>query len=325
MVMSDLDEKRKRTLESLERRLDELPLLPSVLTQILTLTPEDPSFAAKMEDLARRDPPLATRLLRLANSAASGSRTPITTLAGAIGRVGARPLAEMVTSLAVMSVFVPKTVGQRNLWLHAMQVAVAARLLAMQNPELEVEPEQAYLAGLLHDVGRFVMFRDSPTELGAVDEAGPQSPRELVEAEVRICGYDHAELGWLACRQWRLPDKVATLIRDHHVYHDSKTSAWSAEMQALVRVVQQADSLSFGLLTHPGVVNVSQAERDAFVRKTCFHPSWRVPRARVRQVADMLEPVDDACNLLAHSLALILPKDSGCDQTTARKDPPDRS
>jgi HD-like signal output (HDOD) protein len=182
------DERRRKSLESIERRLEELPNLSSVVTRLALMDPNSTGFTAQVEMLVREDPPLATRLLRYA----SKNGYPVRTIPQAIARVGARPLAELITSMSVQRVFVPSNLGQRNLWLHAIQVAVAARIYAQNRPELQTDPEEAYFAGLLHDVGRFVMFDRSPAELGQVDEIGWTTPDELI---TRNWGGTPARLG----------------------------------------------------------------------------------------------------------------------------------
>ena len=263
-------EKQRRTQNLIERRLEELPLLPAVVSEIASMEPESPDFVQHVEDLARADPPFALRLLKMANGGARPPEDPILTIPKAIMRIGARPLASTITSMAVMRVFVPSTKGQKNLWNHALQVAECASL----TPALNIKPEIAYLAGLLHDIGRFIMFDRSPQELGAVDETGWTSAEQLVAAEMEICGYDHATLGAMACETWRLPESVTHMIRDHHIYEGSAGKLWATEMEHLIRIVQTADCLSFLLLTQTGFLKLDHDGRRALIRKACVHKTW---------------------------------------------------
>jgi putative nucleotidyltransferase with HDIG domain len=267
-------EKQRRTKDRIARRLEELPLLPAVVAEIASMDPDSPEFVQQVEDLARTDPPFALRLLKMANGGSRPPENPILTIPQSIMRIGARPLASTITSMAVMRVFVPTTKGQKNLWNHALQVAECAREIAAQQPELNTKPEVAYLAGLLHDVGRFVMFDESPKELGAVDESGWTNADQLVAAELEICGYDHATLGAMACESWRLPLPVTQMIRDHHVYDGRRTDVWEPEMERLIRIVQTADCLSFLLMSNPGFLKLDHDTRRDLIRKACVHKTW---------------------------------------------------
>lgn len=297
-------ELQARVRADLDRRLDELPLLPAVLTRIVSMDPGAPDFAARVEELARLDPPFAARLLRLAASA----RGEHASIPEAIVRVGARPLAETVTALAVMRVFVPTTAGQRNLWLHALGVARTARCIAqLAAPRWQVAPERAYLAGLLHDLGRFVMYDRSPQELGQVDETAWESPAELVAAEVRICGYDHAFLGALACERWSFPDVVTAMVREHHLYGREDHARRAHEVAALVRLVQAADAVNILVLRHPDYVLVPETRRVAILEQLRRRLGWSDADAPCRSdaLAPELPHIDEECRRLAGVLGLV--------------------
>jgi putative nucleotidyltransferase with HDIG domain len=282
-------------------------LLPAVVVRIASLDPLADGFPDQIESLAQCDPPFATRLLQAANNSYSGAVSPILTLPAAISRVGARTLAEMVTCHSVARVFVVTKRGQLNLWAHSIQVAVGARKIAQLNPELGVEPEQAYLAGLLHDIGRFVMFEHSPEELGQVDETW-SNVSEMVEAELAICGYDHAELGWLACGKWAFPEKVSTLIRDHHVYESARTTQWPPEMVQLVHLVQQADMLSVAMIVNPNLTRLAIEDRALAVKQSCCHPQWAKPPVPAPRLAEAIDEIAATSNQMIRSLDLVLPE-----------------
>lgn len=279
---------RARLVETIEARLDELPLLPVVVTRLAALDPESTDFPEAVERLARLDPALAARLLHLTRTA----RFPIAgmpTVGRAINAIGARRLAETITSLAVMRVFVPTTPGQRNLWRHAVGTALSARRIAEMAAVPSVAPEQAYLAGLMHDLGRFVMYDRSPQELGRVDETHWSSPAELIAAELAICGFDHASLGGLACERWGFPETVAAIVRGHHVY---ETDAPSTDVSSLVRVLQAADFTSILLLTRSSCLAASANDRTRLVHEWFARVGWREPPCDAGMLAEQFGWID---------------------------------
>ena len=295
---------REQTLARLGHRLDELAVVPAVVARLSVLDPNAADFPSAVLELTAADPPLALRLIRAANRAAVAARHPIESIPAAVAQIGARETASLITALSVVEVFVPRSVGQRNLWIHAIQVAVTARTIAQVRPDLEVDPEHAYLAGLLHDVGRFVMFAKTPAELGEVDESRYACGDELRTAELAICGIDHAELGWHACRHWALPDRVAMLIRDHHVYDLARHDKTPPELRPLVRVVQEADVLSFLMLIDPALAARPTEELRWMIGARLAEVGAREPPVGADTLASRLPSIDRTARELVD---LVLP------------------
>jgi putative nucleotidyltransferase with HDIG domain len=260
-----LSDVRHTTLAILESRVDKIALLPSVVSKLSSLDLDSEDAPVRIEKLARSDPPFALRLMRLANIELNGDRT-IKTIPDAIVQVGTRSLAEMIFALSVIEVFVPHTQAQRNLWIHSIQTAVAARRIAVLRPDFGISMEEAFLAGLLHDIGRFIIFEHHPREMAQIDEAEVDDLRDLVALEIKVCGFDHAVLGNIICDKLHLPWTVCEMVRTHHFYHDSR-SRISPEVDSLVRLVQEADCLSFGLIRHQSHAS-STAEADNWIEQS---------------------------------------------------------
>lgn len=234
--------------ERLQHHLDELPVLPMVLVQLLALDPDDEHLPERVVSLIESEPNLSTRVLAAANSAASSPVAHITTLPNAIARIGTTGASNLVLTIGVTRVFVPRDDWEWSLWRHALQVALAARALAAHARPAVVRPDEAYAAGLLHDIGRFVMFQEAPDQLREIDEGAWDSPEQLVSLEREICGVDHAELGALACHVWGLPDEIVDVVRHHHDRAGSQ-----GPVAPLANVVRTADLAMFRFaMTHEG-------------------------------------------------------------------------
>jgi len=237
-----------------------IALLPAVVGRLAALDLDSPDATDQIVALVRSDPPLALRLLRLANSSVAGGGS-VDTITEAILRVGSLGLANIILALSVVEVFVPHTRGQRNLWIHSIQTASAARRFAALRPDMRLGMEECFLAGLLHDIGRFLIFENRPQEMAQLDEADVASPTELIAAEREVCGFDHATLGYEVCRRWNLPESVCEMIRVHHLYGEERSQI-PPEVLAIVRLVQEADCFSFGLLRHPASTLHSDVDRN---------------------------------------------------------------
>jgi putative nucleotidyltransferase with HDIG domain len=205
------------------------------------------------------------------------------------------------SALAVSRVFVPTTAGQRNLWRHALQVAVAARTITSLMTTPSVLPAQAYLAGLLHDIGRFVMFEAATEDLGRVDEAPWHSPQQLMEVEHALLGYDHVQLGVLVCRRWSLPQVITEVIKLHHDYAASVAQA-SGPLGSLIAIVQLADLLSMCLMDSPGLADQEPVDIAAVLAAKCMRPEWPHPPVSASVLAQRVGTIRDEAAEIAERL-----------------------
>ncbi|MGB5538651.1 MAG: HDOD domain-containing protein [Gammaproteobacteria bacterium] len=252
----------------IEDQLQELPLLPVVVMKMMTLNRDDDNYFEEITQLAGQDPTFAVRLIRMANSSALASRVPITNLKSAIVRLGTSQIATLVTSIAVMRIFVPSSAEARDLWLHSIQTAIAARAIAMMGETREVNPDDAYMAGLLHDIGRFILLGTAIGELKQIDENDWACPQQLIELEQKLCGFDHTQLGWRICSRWGLPEQIVEVIRAHHLMDLSGNNTRQAPLKNLVRITRLADSFSMAAL-HASNHRDAQADIDQAIDTKC--------------------------------------------------------
>ncbi len=289
-------------LDKMRRKVDQLPLLPQVLVRILQLDPSQMDYFEQIDRLAREDPPFAVRLLAMANSASSSPAEPITSIKESLTRIGAATITSMVASMAVQRVFMPSSPSQVGLWTHSLRVAVGAETLARMLPELKIVPGTAYLSGLLHDIGRFVMFEHAPDELLAVDESNWHSPEELLDADVEVFKFTHSELGYLACRHWGLPDETADAVRRHHDKLDGPIMPGSIEANVLL--IEVADWLDVMIFNKEGYKGLSEDELVQEINEHCL------PTDNFRELVDAgvlarrAPHIKDQADLLVEGLGL---------------------
>ena len=234
--------------------IEALPLLPTVLLRVLHLDPEDDGYFHELAKLAGQEPNLAVRLLHYANSANRAPGKPVRSLHQAAMRIGSVECTHMVTALAVARVLVPRTPAQRRLWRHAVQVAHIARMVACHASRQRDAHDQSYVAGLLHDIGRFAMFEWAGYGLRRVDEAEWTSPHALMAIETELLGYDHAQLGAMVCERWKLPATLTEVVRLHHARTLPAEASEGALGEAL-RIVRLADAVATGVDTYPELMH----------------------------------------------------------------------
>lgn len=227
-------------MDDVLKAIHRLPSLPTVVMELMaTLEQEE----VDVDTLARKiaqDQVLTAKTLRLANSSFYGRVQSVNTIAEAIAVLGFRTVRSVVTTAGLMQSIQPSGAGGPDLqpfWRHAIAVAVCARELA---PHLRLNPDQAYTAGLLHDIGQLVLVSQFwPAYVKVLDyrtlhECG------AVEAERSVLGMDHAAVGQLLTHHWKFPAHLQYAVGMHHA-----TDVPDAE--ALTLVVMAADAISHAL------------------------------------------------------------------------------
>ncbi|MBK7644808.1 MAG: HDOD domain-containing protein [Planctomycetes bacterium] len=197
-----------------------IPTLPVVVQKMRAMIADPKSGAAEIGRLVAQDPPLAAKVLKIANSAFYGlpQRTVSTEQACTI--LGLRVLRNVITQAAVMTRY--EHLGDTGfdldaLWRHSQLVAQLSHHLArVARVPLGLTPEEIQACGLLHDLGKVVLLESLGQEyLGVLDLAQKQSLPMHV-AEKRVLGFDHTDVGALVAVQWGLPSSVAAVIQYHH-------------------------------------------------------------------------------------------------------------
>jgi putative nucleotidyltransferase with HDIG domain len=188
-----------------------VPVFPQAALRALNLMRNPRSNLTGVVEAAKLDPAIAGLIMRLANSALFGSRTPVSTLSKAIVRLGFVTAQKVVTSAALRPLFGSPRL--QEVWQHSLLVADLSEQLARQAGQ--TDPAEAYLAGLLHDVGRIALLSlpvyDS-SRLRGLEERNCST----VYAENLLLRTDHAGLGAQIAALWRLPEPMVSAIRQHH-------------------------------------------------------------------------------------------------------------
>lgn len=251
--MTDLQMKSR-----LEKYIKELPVLPHAVVRLMSLDPEQDEFFDQLLEIVETEPSYTARILSMANSAASGSQVAVTTPRVALSRIGSRGARDLIVALAVTRVFVPSDDWEKSLWRHSLHVAVAARELARVSDHPELLPDEAFTCGLLHDVGRFVLFQEGPEQLRQVDEGEWDSGVGLLEMEESVCGLTHTDIGALACKHWNLPEVIRECVRNHHGVPEAALEGPPVMLSATVQV---ADIAMFSTAM-PGTPGLEEADDD---------------------------------------------------------------
>ena len=310
-VLLTVDERRRKTLRLLSRYAEDLPLLPAVESALKVIPRHDPNLPDRIEQLARLDPALAIRLLYVANHTFNFVAHRDVTLASIMVLAGSDAVIGSMDRLHRSSPAFVNQDAQRDIWLHSVQVAMAAKALSHLIPEPRPSGEESYLYGLLHDLGRLIMLVTSAAKVDEVNESHWTTGTELVSAEQQICGFDHGVLGWLACRNWNFPDSLALVNKLHHSTNPDLSHHLDQKSAALVNLISLADELSllmtkngkFISLSPPDRIKVMEASRVGRLAQGLSIPIDKIElmiplldalsRDELRQLYEAIEPSDE--------------------------------
>lgn len=200
-------------------KIDELPTLPSTVTRLLTLFEDKRSNASVITELIQKDPALAAKILKVANSAYYGFSQKISDLERAVALLGFNMVKSLAVSIGVMKslpIQNKTNFSVKELWNHSVKVAILLREMGKRLYS-EKESEHLFILGLLHDVGMIVFdqfFSDKFQEV--LEEAQSAERKDLYRIEQKIIGFDHGEIGGMLLTRWNFPPIISTSVNSHH-------------------------------------------------------------------------------------------------------------
>jgi putative nucleotidyltransferase with HDIG domain len=235
--------------------LKNLPPFPVVAAKVSALlTSELTSFDAVAETL-NTDAALSAEVLKLANSPLVAVRYEVTNVAQAIGLLGSRRLVTLIMTLGLSKMIkrVRKSEAMSRMWRHNLACALAARHLAEMS---RIDANQAYYAGLFHDVGRLALIGQQP----ALYDQALKSGDDIDEMEQRTFGIDHFEASAWVVEKWKLPKAFIEVVLDHH---NPKPGA--SDLTTLVHLgCHTADRLGFSLMRVEGDTELGPTDEVGF-------------------------------------------------------------
>jgi len=226
---------RLSTVAGLVRRLDSFPALPETVHRVHETMNDPNSSVRDVGEIVIMDPPIAAKVLSVANSAAYGFPQRIENISLAITLLGLRETYSIVLSAAVLNVFEKsKHFDYKRFWVEAMCCAAATRFVTKASGRRQLTG--AFAAGLLHDIGRVALSEVVPQLYSKIDPGLKDD--ELLAIEKKTVGLSHTEAGHELALHWGLPHDIAESIRFHH------EPAQATRAQELVATVSLADVLA---------------------------------------------------------------------------------
>lgn len=221
----------------------DLPSMPATLARIIQTANSPEATAEQLAGVVMLDQSLSTKVLRLANSAFLGRRVKASTITEAVVTLGFASVRNLAASASVVDALFPKRMfvgfSWQDMWIHSVTCAVAAEAIYVRAfGRGQGNNESAFVAGLLHDVGKLIIARALPQRFLQVVEACREYNFEMIRAESNILSTNHAKIGSDLAQQWDFPEKLRAGIAYHHCPEDA------CEHEDLARAVSAGNLLA---------------------------------------------------------------------------------
>lgn len=261
---------------------------PKVYHELLSVLEHPHASSGDLAAVINDDPALATRVLKVVNSAFFGFPRPIETVTSAVTVIGTAQIRDLALATSVMTAFrgiPPDLVDMESFWLHSLACGAAARAVAVRRGEANAE--RFFLAGLIHDVGRLVMCLEAPDRSREVLARAREVEAPTWQVERDLFGFDHARVGQVLCEEWRLPPSCIDGVAHHH------RPGLASEFPVEAAAVHLGDVVAVALgLGNSGETRIPGFDTDA----------WRMLGVDVQATPLLLEDVRGHLRGLAHLL-----------------------
>ena len=242
--MSEIDEKSRELIRTrIISKMQDIKSFPQFVLETMRKLNDPESNAADVAKSLSRDEGLVLRILKLANSAAYGMTRKISNISEAIALLGYKSVSNIILAATVYSSMDKGLSGyaldRGELWRHSLMVAYTARQIA--NITGKVSAEDAYVGGLLHDIGKVILNDYVRFGYGIIVKMVEEKHMPFTEAETQVLGFDHAAIGEILIKKWDMPESYRTVVEYHHKPNELPDS--KIQYQPLLDVVTLANTI----------------------------------------------------------------------------------
>lgn len=283
------------TVREILENLDALPPMPAVAVKLLEAAQDPDVNLGQVASWLERDPAMTANLIRLCNSPFYGLRAQITSVRQAVSLLGLKRIVQIALTVISSRYLAPAQGGYDlaagELWKSSVTSAMAAELLAedVGYPQ----PSTAYTAGLLQDLGKIVLAAFVGKLLPEIRRLATEDGLGWVEAELRVIGMPHSEVGALLLDRWGFPEALVESVRTHHAPSKARVDP------TLARISHLADALTMTLGVGLGADGLAYVMEEGCLAELGITDSKRVEALlerlaeRVQQAGELMVPPGD--------------------------------
>ncbi len=241
---------------------DELPTLPTVASQLITLTSREDATLADIGELVSQDISLSAKILKVSNSAFYSFPQQIGSIKQAVSILGMNAVRSLVLSFSFLSMKSGKTKSRFNFekfWEKSLTSAVTSRLILDKVKGADIE--EVFVSGLLQNLGELILARSFPKEYDKVLQAVEDDQHDTLTAEATVFGMNHTIVGTEVARSWGFPEILLAPIQYHH--NPTEYTGKNVNIRATIRAVYLSDLLMKILFSDKPEVYHQQFRKEA--------------------------------------------------------------
>ena len=253
---------KKLDVNKIVENVEKLHSLPTIYHQLDKAINDPHSSTNQISAIISEDTSLTARLLKLANSAFFNFPSKVDTITMAVSIIGTRQIRDLALATSVIEMFdgIPENViNMESFWKHSIGCGVCARVLGTFRNSNNVET--FFVAGLLHDLGSLAVYSQIPKAAEKILGYAKEKHIALIDVERKLMTADHATIGSMLLKKWKLPHHLVEAVQHHH------TPSKSLSPSDLCDTIHIADIISTGLaLGDSGDIMVPKLDIDALSR-----------------------------------------------------------
>ncbi len=210
---------RRERVGRLVGRMDRLPSLPDLYVKLVEKVQDPECSIDEIGDIVAQDIGMTARILKMVNSASFGLRRRVANPHEAVNFAGIDTVKSLVLSISAFAQYENLRLGGvtlEALWTHSLTTAGCAKMIAQAEGANMRTADEAFVAGMLHDIGKLALGANFAADYAAVVEGVAQTPGKILDAEQTAFGATHAEIGGYLLGLWGLPGAVVDAVAWHH-------------------------------------------------------------------------------------------------------------
>lgn len=209
------------SIDDILRNVERLPMMPKAVMEIIRCIDDDNISIESLVEQVSHDIGLASSILKMANTHRFSMHGGIATVHDAVMLIGFKQIRDIACMVGLMDGFQqhkPTSFDYASFWRHSIGVGVCASEIARHvvNKKLGLNPDVAFISGMLHDIGQLALTVAAPNEFHIAMEYRASHNCQLFEAEQAVLGMDHAQVGAHLARKWEFPQTICDAIGKHH-------------------------------------------------------------------------------------------------------------
>lgn len=227
---------------------------PDVYFRLREVLDKPASSAKDVAEVVVTDVGLTAKILKLVNSPLYGFADRIDSVPHAVSLLGVKEVSNLAMGISTINFFkdIPRElIDMRTFWKHSISVGIFSKLLAARISGAPTE--RLFTGGLLHDVGRLILFKKLPYASTQALIYSRENMVPLVDAEFETFGYDHTDVGQTLLEAWNFPQEMVELVKLHHTPMKAKEPLEAAVIQIADNLANAAEISAGGKFVLPGI------------------------------------------------------------------------